>query len=1297
MSDNEDESTFDTVFAVSPSSNAWAEYTIDFSDYAGSGKYIAFMCNASRYYIDDVVLTQNEISGEVCDAPTFEIENITETTADITLSGNGAEKYIIYLKSLDEDGYTAYETESPSYTLENLNPGTVYLIYAVADCGEENLSDESQSQNQSFTTLVSEVDECSITSLPFEENFDNYGGASGYNSYVYPTCWTLIKDGNFPNVNYSSYGGIASLYMNASSTNSVVSASTGQIAENIDINSLKLSFYAKANTSNSKVYVGVMSDAENISTFDTVKTITLSSSDWTFCEVRFNSYYGEGRYVSFLSKANGSTSNSYYIDNVVLEQKSECDYPENISVSLNEENPYSVTLTWTREDWMDVEYTLYYKKATEEEFTEIYVEDWEDGDVVYTLNNLSPNTQYEVMVSKICYDENSATSPVYSFKTNCGTINSFPYEESFENNMDCWSQEQELGNLSWTAGTQYHFDYLGGEHFAKFYNPNVSGGDVSMLISPKFDFSNAAPNSATLTFSHIQESHAGQDVLTLYYRTSPNEDWVNIQTWVNELTEWQIENIVLPNINGAAEYQLGFEGVTDGGFGIGIDNLTITLDSPQTLCDVPTNFRTMDSWIDDNDAYVFWDSQTSSQFVVYYRQQGTETYYEKEVSGDLFTKLENLLAGTTYECYMAAKCSDNDYSQPTQTITFTTTGSTPTDNPTINDENIITWAKGMEIHRSSTITAGRYFHAIGQANTTDYVAILNGSATATFDRPVSDGEGDDFVVFAHNNGDNGQAWVEVSSDGINFFRFNDKTPILATGEGAAYDLNELEENAALDKNNIRLIRLVDDNIGGYCLAGIGIYNGGEQYLIADFEDEEFLSSENSYEIISEENATRTEEDEDMETTYYFKDNISYGLDFPGTAYFTYGWFMAMGFGPSNAVNTGVTGNGGSYVSPTYYVSSAEAGLEGEGSTYMQSYYSEYDMNMIAHNEVYRTDNSTFYPKGVYVSNSMASYTYSGQTNDYQPGYLKVIATGYNAAGQITNTSEVSIIENGTAFKDWKYLELSNLGEVSKVRFTLESNYGNSYGMLIPSYFCLDNFIYTEGQEPQEPVYVSIEQSICEGDSFMGKTEAGVYTIGDTILSLTVNPAYDVTTEASICYGETYNELGFNVNTSNYDNTEQILTFTQNLQTINGCDSLSTLVLTINPTYETFVHDTADYFDASMSLTDTTVQTLSSVNGCDSVVTVYYHYSPVGLHPAQSDISVVLYPNPTEANATLTVGGLTEEAAVTVTDQQGRIVKSLTLAKGSESLNIETSNLASGVYYVRIQTANITRTEKLIKR
>ena len=113
-----------------------------------------------------------------------------------------------------------------------------------------------------------------------------------------------------------------------------------------------------------------------------------------------------------------------------------------------------------------------------------------------------------------------------------------------------------------------------------------------------------------------------------------------------------------------------------------------------------------------------------------------------------------------------------------------------------------------------------------------------GKITLTFDHPIRDGRGDDFVVFENSTITQDGKWflelafVEVSSDGTNFYRFPsvsqtdvatqigpfdtmDPTKIsnLAgkhqIGFGTPFDLGLLEGKPNLDLNNVKFVRIID--------------------------------------------------------------------------------------------------------------------------------------------------------------------------------------------------------------------------------------------------------------------------------------------------------------------------------------------------------------------------------------------------------------------------------------------------------------------------------------------------------
>lgn len=135
------------------------------------------------------------------------------------------------------------------------------------------------------------------------------------------------------------------------------------------------------------------------------------------------------------------------------------------------------------------------------------------------------------------------------------------------------------------------------------------------------------------------------------------------------------------------------------------------------------------------------------------------------------------------------------------------------------------------------VSVGDITSAIGAANGSVVSLGDGGSATLTFNKPIINGEGFDFAVFENGFGTSGGkaflelAFVEVSSDGINYARFAATTHIQDTtqlamegvdctllnnfagkytsGYGTPFDLEELTNEPNLDVNNITHVRIVD--------------------------------------------------------------------------------------------------------------------------------------------------------------------------------------------------------------------------------------------------------------------------------------------------------------------------------------------------------------------------------------------------------------------------------------------------------------------------------------------------------
>lgn len=174
---------------------------------------------------------------------------------------------------------------------------------------------------------------------------------------------------------------------------------------------------------------------------------------------------------------------------------------------------------------------------------------------------------------------------------------------------------------------------------------------------------------------------------------------------------------------------------------------------------------------------------------------------------------------------------------------------------------IAAWANNCYVQRgyldiatpsSGLTTTGDNTAATGPANGSVVCLGDSGVATLTFPAALYDGPGADFAVFENGFKDpaNGAmaflelAFVEVSSDGINFYRFHavsntpTNTQIPGSGVymdaslvnnlagkyvanyGTPFDLSELAGTPGLDVNNITHVRLVDvvGSVGAHACA-----------------------------------------------------------------------------------------------------------------------------------------------------------------------------------------------------------------------------------------------------------------------------------------------------------------------------------------------------------------------------------------------------------------------------------------------------------------------------------------------
>ena len=159
-------------------------------------------------------------------------------------------------------------------------------------------------------------------------------------------------------------------------------------------------------------------------------------------------------------------------------------------------------------------------------------------------------------------------SPCYVF--------GYPFFEGFENNGDlpsCWDNEYVTFDNDWrmmhSSGlgyTAYEDDY-----YADFWFGSYTSR-VTKLVTPYVDLTTS--DMPVLRFWHIQENDGSdQDELKVYYRTEIDGAWTLLKHYDQSVANWVERVILLPEIS--ATFSVAFEGITNYGNGVGIDNVIL--------------------------------------------------------------------------------------------------------------------------------------------------------------------------------------------------------------------------------------------------------------------------------------------------------------------------------------------------------------------------------------------------------------------------------------------------------------------------------------------------------------------------------------------------------------------------------------------------------------------------------------------------------------------------------------------------------------------------------------------------
>jgi len=150
-------------------------------------------------------------------------------------------------------------------------------------------------------------------------------------------------------------------------------------------------------------------------------------------------------------------------------------------------------------------------------------------------------------------------------------------QEGFENAAlpEGWDEEFVNGATNWSysnGGFNAHPESAHSGFFNARFFYDSTGGNTTKLITKEFNL--GINEVGTLTFYHSQQSWVGyQDELSIYYKNSPDGEWIFLSSYTNNTVDWIQRQVVLPSPS--TTYYVAFEGYAEYAYGVCIDDVHV--------------------------------------------------------------------------------------------------------------------------------------------------------------------------------------------------------------------------------------------------------------------------------------------------------------------------------------------------------------------------------------------------------------------------------------------------------------------------------------------------------------------------------------------------------------------------------------------------------------------------------------------------------------------------------------------------------------------------------------------------
>ena len=676
-----DPATFQLVKTIQvDNSTQWDEYVAPFDTYVGEGTYIAIRAlrsTATWYaYVDDITVENIPACTPVVHLATTNISaGAARLVWDPQSMAPSAYSYSYNVVG-DNSGVVNGSVSDPYIIITGLQPGTEYEFRVQADCGGDGMGAMATVTFTTATLGCLELDPSSVDSVLFSTSTTGQSGCMAYSSWgntAYQAVWTAdeliaagLTAGGITGIDLGFTAGSSNkeftIFIGSTNTSSISNATMEIPSDNMQVygpaaHPSGTSGWQHYNFSEPFIWDGTSNIL--ITTFMNQPTGTSQSSSTGLTgyyvsatnKARFRYKDSQQWTIDNLTTGNSGSTFSYraaihfHTANCMTQATCAAPVVLNSSVAAT-----SVSLEWmpggSESNW-DI---LYRAADTNEWSTAISAL----SATSYTIENLTPNTEYEVMLMHLCGADTFATT--ITVTTPC-LPEPVPFYEDFD---------------SYASGSGSQFNACWYKHYTGSTNyPYVSTSYARSGSNSMYFYGYSSTYAGWLVLPNIDDSVHNLELSFWEYKTTASygtveigviTDPTNLATFVpvqtvspSQTSVW--ENMVV-NFNGytGPEGRIALVDRTSNGYAFYIDDLEV---GRYSSCPRPQNLHAVH--VTDASARLSWvaaDSATS-----YIVKWGTSTNVANAI--DSLTSVEatatdvtGLAPNTTYYAWVASVCAE---------------------------------------------------------------------------------------------------------------------------------------------------------------------------------------------------------------------------------------------------------------------------------------------------------------------------------------------------------------------------------------------------------------------------------------------------------------------------------------------------------------------------------------------------------------------------------------------------------------------------------------------------------------